>query len=217
MARPRKKKQTDRQNVKRAREALERKKKDEEQNRRGADVAYPSTSATLSTPPPLPPLDSVPSAKKRRLIMTGDHSESITGKDKEYVILEKSYLENVMTKVSCGICYGNVKINFVQNELDCKLDVLCENCESISDSTVTETPVTKAFVYGCMENGVGYAVLDYNVGYAEGNVYTELVCVTSKIRMSHLQMKDKRRERVLEKTAKKRKVEDTGDYAAGGF
>lgn len=77
-------------------------------------------------------------------------------KQSEFVLLEKSHLEEVFSNVNCGECDGSVKLSFVQKKLDCELDVICEVCGNITKSKVNGTPVSNMVVYSCMENGVGY-------------------------------------------------------------
>ena len=92
------------------------------------------------------------SAKKRKLLVTADNQEEVSEcvQDREFVLLEKRYLEQVFSNLNCGECYNSVKVIFVQKRLDCKLDELCEECGNSTKSQVTEIPVTNMAVYSCM-------------------------------------------------------------------
>ena len=63
--------------------------------------------------------------------------------DKEYLIIDTNYLERVMSKFACGNCFGSVNVSFAQKDLDCGVDVECEECSSTKISEVTGNPVTK--------------------------------------------------------------------------
>lgn len=81
-----------------------------------------------------------------------------TVSEDEHIILKKSYLKEIFSKVSCGQCYGQLKTNFTNKFLDHKLDRECEDCGTkVMDPEVKDTPVTKAMVYSTMNLGIGYA------------------------------------------------------------
>lgn len=140
-------------------------------------MSYMGPSATpgpRATPPPPVPT----SAKKRKPIVTDTKEDcDVPAEDKSYVLLEKNYLKDILKEVVCGVCFGKLEITFVEKNLDCKIDVQCENCVSETKSEVSETPVTNMMVYSCMKTGLGIEGFHNFVGTMSlkplGNKYTK--------------------------------------------
>ncbi|KAK3889622.1 hypothetical protein Pcinc_006388 [Petrolisthes cinctipes] len=101
----------------------------------------------------------MPNAKKKKLyvLCKENKPESAVVVDEEYVIQRKNDSEEVMTQFACGKCLvGEIKISFEQRDLDCKIDVVCDECgnDELNDSEVTDdAPVNNTTVYSNMENG----------------------------------------------------------------
>lgn len=76
--------------------------------------------------------------------------------DRECIIIEKRELEEAAANLSCGKCYGKVKLCLGQHDLDSKVVIMCDNCDGKQNLKINETPLTKMMVYSNMEMGSGY-------------------------------------------------------------
>lgn len=91
--------------------------------------------------------------------------------DDENILFRKSYLQAVISKLRCYECFGKVKVSFTNKYMDYKVDVQCEECGArLTDSQVTETPITNSIVYNTMDVGLG------RVGH---NTLTSNMCMKS--------------------------------------
>ncbi|KAK7068335.1 hypothetical protein SK128_003118, partial [Halocaridina rubra] len=103
---------------------------EEEEKQLLADV-FAEGLSTSETPLPTPPS----STAKKKLLVTGTEMDEC-GEEKEFVLLETSYLQEVFSQVKCRECNSSVTISLLQEMLYCKLDVICEECEYRTKSEV---------------------------------------------------------------------------------
>lgn len=69
-----------------------------------------------------------------------------------------------------------------------------------------------------MEFAIAQAVLDYNVGYQEGSIISDLGEPFNSLHKSYLERNDNIREKLWRKKKKMQtETDDRSDYAAGGF
>lgn len=120
-----------------------------------------STSAGSTVTPPPSDKHSQPtsSAKKRKLLYTPPIESEKSEGDDDYIIISKSYLRDIFTKLNCCECDDKVNINFVSDKLDVQLDIICGTCGPITEKK-TSNAVTNMMVYSFMELGVGRNGMD---------------------------------------------------------
>lgn len=52
--------------------------------------------------------------------------------------MEKIYLENVISELRCGSCFEEMNVNVVRKDLDCKINVQCEDCGKGHNSEISD-------------------------------------------------------------------------------
>lgn len=153
--------------------AREEKQRRNEENVRG-DACQPSPSGTTPTPrtptptprTPTPTPTPTSSAKRRRLEVGSVSPAARQAVSDENIVLKKSYIEEMFSRVACKKCYTEkLKVHFVNKLLDFKFHLECEECgEKQSSDMEHDTPVTKAMIYSGMNVGLEYSLLNNFLG-----------------------------------------------------
>ena len=106
-----------------AREAKKRKRESKNEENAREDGSQASTSGTTATPSS--------SAKRRREELGSMSPATRKPVSDENILLKKSYIEDMFTRVACKQCYAEkLKVHFVNKHLDFKFLLEWQNAKS---------------------------------------------------------------------------------------